>query len=490
MIAAASDQLCGALSCLVNRSFIEGKFPRLLKTARVIPIFKNGNKTDISNYRPVSLQTQISKIFEICFNKRMTSFLESHHLLSPYQFGFRAGQSTQTALTHSIETIYNSLNDKHQIAGLFFDMSRAFDSVDHDLLLKKLECLGVRGTTNDWIRSYLHDRMQQVEVSGVRSSAKLVARGTPQGSVISPTLFNVFISDLPERLHNSGTPVIYADDTNVLIWGESREQLVARAKETILIMSEWCKNNGLKINADKTIFVQFYTKNVTIDSTLLLRLEGKSVINSCVTRFLGLSLDQKLTWSSHIGGVLARLSSCAFLMKNLKGIVSSSVLRMIYFGVVQSILSYGITLWGGASEANKILVAQKKIIRCMFNIPGRMSCRSTFSARGILTFPSLYILSLVMHIKQQNMLLRRRDVHGHDTRKRDEILVPFSRLTVGQNSPMYVGSQFYNRARELMPEADALDANAFKSAFKKILIGKVYYSVDEYMSGGGLVLCR
>lgn len=377
------------------------------------------------------------------------------------------------------------------ILGLFFDLSRAFDMVDHRLLLMKLDRLGVRGSPQQWLRSYLTGRTNTVVINGARSDSSLVTRGTPQGSILSPTLFNVFINDLPAALSEVGLPVLYADDTSVIITAVSQHECFIKANASINIMTEWCRLNGLRLNASKSVAVMFGPKNQNFDCSVLLksRKDG-SIMNATNTKFLGIVIDQKLTFGPHVEKVTATLSSCCFLLRSLRPTVSLDVLRLTYFGLFQSTLSYGIAHWGRASDARQMLVLQKKAIRCMIGVKSqRVSCRQFFKDLSILTFPSLYMYSVVIYAIGLRGAASRGDVHSYNTRGREEFDLPFCRLAVSQNNPRYMGLRLFNHLRKVDRQLYDVyltqkSAVRFRRGLKNLLIDKCYYSVDEFFADG------
>lgn len=482
VITKVADMLCSPLSDLINRSFVEGIYPESLKTSKVVPVFKRkGDRRCIDNYRPVSLQCHLGKVFEFSFNKRLAKYLEGQCLLFECQHGFRERHSTVSALNQAMDFIYSALNSKRYVLGLFFDLSRAFDSVSHDLLFKKLERVGIRGTPACWIKSYLSNRRQQVEISGVRSDEGYVTLGTPQGSCLSPTLFNIFIDDVSEVLAPLGCPVIYADDTTLLVDGESREEISHKANLACSCFAEWCRSNGLKANNTKTVAMQFYTKNSTINSSLLIKFDGKFVRNVSVTKFLGLRIDQKCIWYEHISCLTNRLGSCCFLLRNLRGTVSDAVLRNVYFGMFQSVMAYGVMFWGDAHEATRVFRVQKKAIRIMTGISALTSCKKHFLSLGIMTLPSIFIYSLIMYVKQNGSQRKCEDIHGHNTRSKENLLVPFSRLSVGQKSIAVLGSSCLNKLVSLDSGFKDIGPHRhFRLKLKKFLVSKCYYSLREF----------
>lgn len=481
-----SDFVSFPLSVLINKSFSDGIYPECLKHSKITPVFKNkGSRRNIENYRPIAVQCQLGRVFEKLFNIRLTSYLERFKLLSEYQNGFRRGFSTETAIARAVDCLHDNLNKKQRTLGLFFDLSRAFDTVDHSLLLYKVEKIGVRGSAYNWLKSYLTNRTARVVVDGVESRDRQISRGTPQGSCISPTLFNIFINALPEALYRHGTPIIYADDTNIILSAPTQSQLLTKSDEAIRTMLDWCRASGLLLNSTKTVAVEFTTKNRTLDRSLLVRLEGRSIINAMSSRFLGVCLDQKFTWSPHICGILPRLSSCCFLIKSIRGTVSVEVLRFVYFGLFQSIMTYGLIFWGSARESSQVFIVQKRAVRCMSGVTRRTSCKPYFKQLCLLTLPCLYIYTLILYVKRIGYETKRRDIHSHEVRSRERLQVPFDRLTVTQHNPKHIGIKITNHLKYLNAALFSITSeHKFKTVLKTFLIERCYYTLEEFFSDG------
>ena len=218
------DKIADPLAKIFNLSLLVGKHPTIFQIANVIPIFKNGSKLSVSNYRPISLLSNLNKLLEQIVYKRVNEFLEMHLCLYTKQFGFRKNHSTIHALIEITENIRRALDNKKHACGVFVDLQKAFDTVDHDILIGKLEYYGIRGVTQNWFRSYLSNRKQFVSIYGVESDTMSIKYGVPQGSVLGPLLFLIYINDLFTAIPFS-TVFHFADDTNLLNINKSLKRL-------------------------------------------------------------------------------------------------------------------------------------------------------------------------------------------------------------------------------------------------------------------------
>ena len=238
------------LAYLCNLSFTQGTFPQQLKLANVLPLYKADDPYSFNNYRPVSLLCVLSKVFEKVMYDRLLEFLENHKLLFSGQFGFRRLHSSYMALMILMDKLISSLDKGETVIGIFLDFSKAFDTVDHEILLQKLFHYGVRGCALDWFRSYLCGRKQYVTYNNISSNTRNINCGVPQGSILGPLLFLIYINDL-SRVCKYTTPILFADDTNIFLNGVDLNQMETAINEELLNISKWLKANKLSLNVKK-----------------------------------------------------------------------------------------------------------------------------------------------------------------------------------------------------------------------------------------------
>ena len=239
---------------IINLSFLQGKFPDILKQAEICPIYKKKDKSLCENYRPISLLSNISKLVERAMHTRIYEFLEMSNALYKLQFGFRNYYSINDALLSIVEGIKNALHNKTFSSGVFIDLEKAFDTVDHKVLIKKLDHYGIRGIANKWFASYLSERKQHVTLNGVSSGLRDITCGVPQSSILGPLLFLLYINDTHSSVKHSIVHH-FADDTNLLCSDKDPKIRKKKMNEDLKLLFEWLCANRLSLNVSKTEFI-------------------------------------------------------------------------------------------------------------------------------------------------------------------------------------------------------------------------------------------
>ena len=295
---------------------------------------------------------------------RINNFLDTNSIIYDLQFGFRKKYSTNHALLSITEKIRDNLDNTKYSCGVFVDLEKAFDTVNHAILTSKLENYGIRGNANNWISSYLENRSQQVSLDGVLSTPANITCGVPQGSILGPLLFTIYINDM----HNALKQCIvhhFADDTN-LLYSHSNPKILKRVMNNELkILFEWLCANRLSLNVGKTEFIIFRPPSKPLTERIVLRLNQTNIFESTKIKYLGIILDSRLTWKHHIAELCKKLSRAVGLLYKIKHFSTKSVLRSLYFSIFHSHLSYGLPVWGNAAQyhINKIALLQKRVIR-------------------------------------------------------------------------------------------------------------------------------
>ena len=333
------------LGNLFNLSFSTGVFPNILKTSSVLPLFKKGSKLICENYRPISLLSNISKLLEKLMYSRLYSFLNIYNCLSELQFGFRTKHSTSHALISITEKIREALDTGHFACGIFIDLQKAFDTVDHDILVSKLEYYGARGVAKQWFSSYLHNRRQFVTINGFESSLKTIRFGVPQGSVLGPLLFLIYINDFNHSVKNSMVHH-FADDTNLLYANKSIKVLCKKVNYDLKGLTNWLNANRISLNISKTELIIFRSTRKSIDCEIKIKLNGKRLYPSTHINYLGVLLDEHLSWKPHINALVKKLNRSNSMLSKIRHHVNKNTIRSIYFSIFSSHINYCCQVWG------------------------------------------------------------------------------------------------------------------------------------------------
>jgi len=318
---------------------------------------------------------------------RLLNHIQTNNILRAEQFGFRVSLSTEKASYKLIDDILNAFNSKLMVGGIFCDLQKAFDCINHNILLAKLEFYGITGVTRRLIKSYLQGRYQRVDLDNCSpnpcSQWGEVTRGVPQGSILGPLLFLLYINDLPQITNLNSKFVLFADDTSVIITNPDPLNFRTNLNKMTNGIHKWFKTNLLSLNLDKTHYIQFITKNSsTNDFDIMLGSKKITMVNS--TKFLGLTLDSALSWRPHIDTIAPKLSSASFALRCVKPLLSLQSLRMVYFSYFHSLLTYGIIFRGNSRHSHTIFRLQKRVIRIITGIRNKDSCREQFRTLKIL----------------------------------------------------------------------------------------------------------
>ena len=339
------DEISIPLTIIFNISQRTGTFPDILKLSKTIPVFKKGSKLNLANYRPISLLSNINKIFEKLMFNRVYKFLEENNCLYSLQFGFRKRHNTIHALIQITEKIKNALDNGDHACGVFIDLQKAFDTVNHKILLDKLYHYGIRGLSNKWFKSYLSDRTQFVSINGFDSPKMTLKHGVPQGSVLGPLLFLIYINDLYKSLVYSKA-YHFADDTNLLVISKSQKQLQKHMNIDLKLLYKWLIANKISLNCAKTELIIFKLNQFERKFELKIKVNGHKIMPTNNLKYLGVTIDDRLTGEYHCKLLTGKLTRANGMLSKVRHYVSNIELKSIFHAIFTSHLNYGCQIWG------------------------------------------------------------------------------------------------------------------------------------------------
>ena len=398
------------LSYLYNLCFSQGIFPTCLKRAKVHPLHKKGPKSDIANYRPISILPVLSKVLEKCIHRRLYTFVSNK--LYVHQYGFRKHHSTSHALNTAISSTISALDNRKHTAALFLDLSKAFDTINHSILLSKLNRLGVRGVPLQLLESYLAGREQIVQLGDVGSSVRKISTGVPQGSVLGPLLFIIYINDIVNCCEVKDVLfILFADDTNVFVTADTTVELQHKLRCVLTALENYFFVNILHLNITKTKVVYFRGTRTAPPNHHELVISGCKIESVSQITFLGITITDTLSWEPQISRLTLLINSRVGVLRRLFQFVPQCYRKPIYAAFIQSHLMYCISTWGSGGHCHKLLSvfrAQKAAIRAIFGVKSNnretgwagANTKPIFNAAGLLTIHNLYSLSIINEVQK------------------------------------------------------------------------------------------
>ena len=491
-----------------------GIFPNILKLGIVSPVFKKGDPQKFDNYRPISTLPILSKIFEKLLYERIYSFLVSRKILYEKQFGFRKNHSTTHAINYSVKYITDNIEHKKHVIGIFLDLSKAFDTICHGKLIHKLQNYGIRGNCLELIRSYLTSRKQITKFNGTKSETANILYGVPQGSVLGPLLFLLYINDIINSTNNSEF-VIFADDTNIFVTADNQKDVYTTANKVLQSIFMYMKANQLHINVSKCAYMHFRpnlnhferltcARSSGYDQDLILSLNGQKVKKVDKIKFLGVIIDDKLNWDGQIEHLENKLLSTIVLIKRVKKFIPPSHYLKIYQSLFVSHLTYGISCWGGIypSKLKKLFNIQKRCIRILFGESYSFdhpefyaTCARTrtyqdhislknhtlehtkplFNKHGLLTVQNLYVLrallELIKIIKYQSPIPMHEKLKFCPKTQNFKLLCPVHKLDISKNNYFISSVNLWNICIKLILDSPELCSPECTNGFKLIIPG-------------------
>lgn len=477
------------LTHVCNLCLDSGVFPNWFKKAILHPIFKSGDRDRVENYRPISVLPALSKILEKIINTRLVAYLEARNLLSINQFGFRKNLSTADAVHKLVNHIAQKLDNGKKCVALFLDLAKAFDTVSIPILISKLESLGIRGSQLSLFRSYLTNRTQSAKIGTYYSSDLNVAFGVPQGSILGPTLFLIYMNDLCCLSLESGTIFSYADDTALVFASDNWEEAYRLAQKGFDTVNEWLNNNLLTLNISKTKIMNFSIRNTNVSVTSSLNVAAQLTLSNgssdgsgthChierVTsiKYLGIVIDCNLTFKEYIIHLSNRVRKLMYIFKQLRNSADAVVMKMTYQALCQSILLYCISSWGGAAKSHFIQIerAQRAVLKVCCSKPRLYPTVKLYEYCQVLTVRQLFVLTTA--IKQHSI-----SSYSQQTNRRNRIVALTTPLqtSFSQRFFVFLGPYLYNKLNQIL-SLHSLNKHNFKSALHAWLQSQTYTATE------------
>ena len=479
LLQANKEVLSVVISHMINQAFTSGIFPRSLKSGIITPIFKKkGDKNDPSSYRPITKLSYLSKIFEKVIYSRLINHFLVNNIISPSQFGFQKNVSTLDAIVHFTEFIYNALNDKKSCINILVDYSRAFDTVNHPILLRKLERYGIHGNSLSLIASYLRDRSQSVCINGKISNSILTNISVPQGSVVGPLLYLAYTMEIPQ-ISNYFTTTMFADDTNFSIAGDELDQLINICNTELATFKSWSDANRLTINISKTNCILISNIHDSLPEASILVEDHVLDVAHCV-KFLGVYIDDDLKFDSHIRHICNKVSKSIGIIYRIRSLVPQSLLRNIYFSIVQPYFLYCLPVFAATYHVHldPLVKLQKRAIRAI-SLAGYIDHTDPLFHRcKILKLDDQFKHSLACYLyKNQSLLTEHSRNHPHFTRNRDAPLAPFARLRSTEQSVIRNALVTWDTVPSNIKSCRTYDS--FKFKYKNFLLNRYVSPVDS-----------
>jgi hypothetical protein len=474
------DLIVQPLVNIINLSLSKGIFPSELKIAKIIPISKTGNQSFFTNYRPISLLTNFSKLFEKVMQIRLTLFIEQCEILYRFQFGFRSKHSTMHSLVSLINNVATAIDRNQIAAGVFIDLSKAFDTLDHEILFTKLQH-GIRGVALQWIKSYFCNREQFVQYNETCSSMEKLKFGVPQGSILGPLFFILYINDLPNALELSKS-YLFADDTSIYYSNSDIKQLEFVLNSELRKLDIWMKSNKLSVNISKTNYIIFRPRQKKINLNLVIQYNNQMITQKQYIKCLGVYIDEHLSWKEHINYICNNIAKSVGIIYRSRYRLSSATRLSLYYTLIYPYLTYCNIVWSSTyvTNLNRIPLLQKRVVRTLTNSDYRAHSDPLFKQLKILDIfkSNSFHIGKFMFLYHHCMLptcfdelfTTNNQIHGYNTRSAGNYRSHACRTNTKQFTILYSGPNIWNSLPTNITVINTI--SSFKTQLRNFLLNE------------------
>ena len=456
---------------LINKIIDTEKWPDELKTQVLRPIYKNGKKNDLNNYRPIALLPLINKIIEKFFTKQITAFFDKYNLLSTRQYGFKKHIGTRNALSDVNDMVTHALNKGKYVAAILIDLQKAFDTVDHSILLKKCNQMGLRGKMNNIIKNYMTNRKSVVKINSDHSELENINFGVPQGSVLGPILFLIYINDIEQCINNTQL-YLFADDIVLFSINDDYTKMLKNLQNDFNVIVNWCKDNELFINEKKTQYICINSAHKNRpESQYPIRIHNTTcnlhdcnndcseIVETKAAKYLGFIMDDKWSYNKHIDLTITKLRKIMPSLYRIKHLLNNRNKRILYYSWVESIIRYGLGIYGHANKTqiDRIQKVQNKIVKILFRHSNTISSNEIFKTQNLLNVRALrdhiiisenYFKSEFKQVTTNKAQLLRQSTYRYN--------VPFAFNEYGKRCRNYTVPTLFNKLPKKLIELDGL----------------------------------
>ena len=486
LIKIAVPYLVKPLTHIVNISLRTGSVPSLCKKARVTPVHKFGDRDDPNNYRPISIIPFIGKLIEYFVCEQLTDYMEENRLFTRHQYGFRKNHSTTYLMFDLMDEIYQSKSKSYKPGIIFLDIKKAFDTVNHDILIQKLSYYGIGGTVLKWFKNFLVNRHQCTKINGKISSFLEILSGVPQGSILGPILFSIYINDIAYAC-NLSKPYLFADD-GALFFEQTCRSTFLNMKIELITLFKWLSVNKLSLNSDKTTFLLFDSADLSNEIDVVCNSRSINIKECKENKYLGLILDNKLNFKSHIDYIVKKVSKRIGAMYRSKSLLPTKYRKMFANALMLPQFDYLDTIYCRASKTKlaELDLIYKKVAKIALDTPQTESSLNVYKEMKWLPLHlrrqlhlSNYMFRIIHDNCPTNFMNKFNYVSG-GSRNSESCNLYVNRSSSHKNF-QYLGAKCWNNLSSDM--RNLTDVDSFNKSYKKLLLDSIQsdtnYIVDN-----------